>query len=89
MEKKQSTAPDWWERDKTAERWQLYEYCKKTIPDFESKEKATLAIIEERSCGLSSANWELYAEMTNAIAKYCEEHNLVNDYETDLVFWEE
>ena len=69
-------------------RAELYDYCKQVIPEFEQKEKATLAIIEERSCSFSNANWELYAEMTNAIADYCEDHNIVNDFDTDLVFWE-
>ena len=67
----------------------MYEYCKRVIPDYEAKERATLATIEERSCSFSSANWGLYAEMTDAIADYCDEHGLDNDYDTDLVFWEE
>ena len=91
MKEKETTAqtPDWWERDEQAEKWQIGDYCKATIKDFDKLEREVLHIVEERSCSLSSASWELWCKINDAIRDYCEEYGMnAEDYDAEEIFWD-
>jgi len=67
----------------------IYTYVKSHIEDFDTMEKEALRIIEERGCSLSTAHWELYCKVSDAIKDYCKENGLnVEDYDTEDIFWD-
>lgn len=63
----------------------LYNYCKSNIEDFEHKEWLALSIMDRTRCSFQSAS-DLYDEMTEKIDEFCQDYNIVNDFDTDDVF---
>ncbi len=63
----------------------LYNYCKSNIDDFDLREQLAWSIMDRCRCSFQSAS-DLYDEMTEKIDEFCQDYNIVNDFDTDDVF---
>lgn len=62
----------------------LRDYVARNVEDFDDRRRAALSTIDRRRVPLSVADYELHADILNAVEDFCDDNEIAVDFFDDV-----